>query len=62
MADEDFEFQLQAQKQFAVADEEKTLSTAATYVDPQDSTVYEWDEEKQGWFPKVLTYFSKSIL
>lgn len=25
-----------------------------TYVDPTDGTVYEWDREKQGWFPKVF--------
>ena len=24
-----------------------------TYVDPSDGTVYEWDAEKRGWFPKV---------
>lgn len=24
-----------------------------TYVDPSDGTVYEWDAEKKGWFPKV---------
>lgn len=25
-----------------------------TYVDPSDGTVYEWDGEKRGWFPKVI--------
>lgn len=25
-----------------------------TYVDPSDGTVFEWDPEKRGWFPKVL--------
>lgn len=25
----------------------------ATYLDPSDGTVYEWDAEKRGWFPKV---------
>ena len=25
-----------------------------TYVDPTDGTVYEWDEEKRAWFPKVI--------
>ncbi len=24
-----------------------------TYVDPSDGTVFEWDGEKRGWFPKV---------
>lgn len=26
-----------------------------TYVDPSDGTVYEWDAEKRGWFPKVVS-------
>lgn len=25
----------------------------ATYLDPSDGTVYQWDPEKRGWFPKV---------
>ncbi|XP_015759958.1 PREDICTED: HIV Tat-specific factor 1 homolog [Acropora digitifera] len=25
----------------------------ATYLDPSDGTVYQWDAEKRGWFPKV---------
>jgi HIV Tat-specific factor 1 len=25
-----------------------------TYTDPSDGTVYEWDNEKRAWFPKVL--------
>lgn len=24
-----------------------------TYTDPTDGTVYEWDEQKRGWIPKV---------
>ncbi|XP_073686024.1 17S U2 SnRNP complex component HTATSF1 [Garra rufa] len=24
-----------------------------TYVDPEDGTVYDWDQEKRAWFPKV---------
>ena len=24
-----------------------------TYTDPNDGTVYEWDEVKRGWIPKV---------
>lgn len=27
-----------------------------TYVDPTDGTVYEWDSQKRGWFPKVLKF------
>ena len=33
-----------------------------TYVDPQDGTVYEWDAERKGWFPKVRKWTSISIL
>ena len=24
-----------------------------TFIDPQDGTVFEWDDEKKAWFPKV---------
>lgn len=27
-----------------------------TYVDPSDGTVFEWDGEKRGWFPKVSLF------
>lgn len=30
---------------------------AYTYTDPTDGTVYEWDESKRGWIPKVFTQF-----
>lgn len=49
--DEDFEFQLRAQQQ-VLGDSGGT----ATYVDPTDNTVYEWDEEKRAWFPKVTVH------
>ena len=28
-------------------------ASSYTYEDPNDGTVYEWDEEKRAWFPKV---------
>lgn len=33
-----------------------------TYVDPTDGTVYEWDSEKRGWFPKVSLLFFTAAL
>ncbi|KAL5457638.1 hypothetical protein EMCRGX_G034921 [Ephydatia muelleri] len=50
--DDDFEFQLRAQQQ-VLGDSGGT----ATYVDPTDNTVYEWDEEKRAWFPKITDDF-----
>ena len=31
-------------------------ASSYTYEDPNDGTVYEWDEEKRAWFPKVSAY------
>ena len=53
MSIEDFEFQLRAQQQSA-AEKSGNSASLKTYVDPTDGTVYEWDSEKQGWFPKVF--------
>ncbi len=40
--------------------QERESSQSYTYKDPNDGTVYEWDEEKRAWFPKVfLTIFPK---
>ena len=55
--DNDFEFQLRAEKEFKATQQwqQTTPGTAgSTYVDPTDGTVYEWDSLRRGWFPKVL--------
>jgi len=46
---------LQELKRQAVENEQKEESSndQKTFTDPKDGTVYEWDDEKQGWFPKV---------
>ena len=49
---DDFEFQLRAQQQLLGGS-----GGIATYVDPTDNTVYEWDEEKRAWFPKVQFFY-----
>ena len=51
---DEFEFQLRAQKEFGAEQPAPGVNDARTYVDPNDGTVYEWDSEKQGWFPKVV--------
>ena len=49
MAEEDdFERQLQLEKE-----EQSKIEQGYTYTDPSDGTEYEWDAEKQAWFPKV---------
>ncbi|XP_071801108.1 17S U2 SnRNP complex component HTATSF1-like [Asterias amurensis] len=49
MAEEDdFERQLQLEKE-----EQSKIEQGYTYTDPNDGTEYEWDAEKQAWFPKV---------
>ena len=49
----DFEFQLQAERLHAESGTEGGWNKQQTYTDPSDGTVYEWDEEQKGWFPKV---------
>lgn len=56
MSSEDFEYQLLAEKGFVGAPASQEQS-ANTFVDPSDGTVYEWDEQKRGWFPKVLLFY-----
>lgn len=34
----------------------------ATYLDPSDGTVYQWDAEKRGWFPKVWIIVWSKVL
>ena len=51
---DEFEYQLRAEKEEREKKGEQVeTNNAATYTDPSDGTVYEWDREKNGWFPKV---------
>ena len=45
---EEFERQLALEQE-----EQRKQSQGYLYTDPDDGTVYEWDDEKQAWFPKV---------
>ena len=58
MADnDDFEKQLALEELEKKKKENVELGDPYTYTDP-DGTVYEWDHEKQAWFPKVhIKYF-----
>lgn len=56
MASEDFEYQLNAEKGFVGGATGGSQSSASTYVDPNDGTVYEWDEKQKGWVPKVISF------
>lgn len=49
---DDFEYQLRAEQDEREG-KPREVATTKTYVDPNDGTVYEWDEGKNGWFPKV---------
>lgn len=60
---EEFQYQLQAQQalgqQSELAQQQTSDQAQGTFVDPNDGTVYEWDSERRGWFPKVyiiITY------
>ncbi|GBM27438.1 HIV Tat-specific factor 1 [Araneus ventricosus] len=55
MADADFEEQLKLEELERKKKElsEEGISDPYTYVDPNDGTVYEWDAEKQAYFPKI---------
>ncbi|XP_033112010.1 HIV Tat-specific factor 1-like [Anneissia japonica] len=44
----EFERQLQLEKRLS-----EENASACTYTDPNDGTVFEWDESKRAWFPKV---------
>lgn len=49
----DFEFQLKAEQQYGASTAPQQPTAATVYTDPRDGTVYEWDAQRQGWFPKV---------
>ena len=51
---DEFEYQLRAEKEEREGKSTEESSTNnKTYIDPSDGTVYEWDEKRNGWFPKV---------
>ena len=50
----DFDYQLQAEKEYSGSEGVQQRTAGGTYTDPRDGTVYEWDAQKQGWFPKVV--------
>ncbi|KAI8498377.1 HIV Tat-specific factor 1 [Branchiostoma belcheri] len=53
-AEEDFEFQLQQEE---IQRRHQEEGDPFTYTDPNDGTVYEWDQQKQAWFPKITDDF-----
>lgn len=52
-ANEDTTEFLQELKSQAVSSGGRGENEGSTWVDRNDGTVYEWDVDKQGWFPKV---------
>lgn len=56
---DDFEYQLKLEEIERKRQEQQQADAAnasTTYVDPTDGTVYEWDFEKNAWFPKVTNH------
>ena len=53
---------LEELKEQAKSAESRNEDETQTYVDPSDGTVYEWDAEKRGWFPKVSFYNNNVVL
>lgn len=58
IAMEDFKFQLEAEKESSTKGQVEEEGGLATYTDPTDGTVYEWDNEKRAWFPKVCNFIN----
>lgn len=58
---DDFEFQLQSERLYAEKGTEGSWNKQSTYTDPSDGTVYEWDAEKNGWFPKASIIYCKEL-
>ncbi|XP_063954481.1 17S U2 SnRNP complex component HTATSF1-like [Lytechinus pictus] len=52
---EDFEYQLKLEQE-----EQWKRDNGYIYTDPNDGTMYEWDPEKQAWFPRVDENFIAS--
>ena len=66
----DFEFQLRAEKELKTTQQLQQgdrSEGSSTYVDPVDGTIYEWDPQRRGWFPKVIwwnvkvTFWAKGV-
>jgi len=53
MDDEDFVKQLELEELEKKKKENEGTADPYVYTDPNDGTVYEWNAEKQAWFPKV---------
>ncbi|XP_064489495.1 17S U2 SnRNP complex component HTATSF1-like isoform X2 [Ornithodoros turicata] len=54
MNDDDFKKQFELEQ---LAKQKQANEARCTYTDPNDGTVYEWDAEKNAWFPKVTDEF-----
>ena len=66
---DEFEFQLRAQQEYSGAfrqtkdaQQQDSDQSQATFVDPSDGTIYEWDPEKRAWFPKVTYYATCGVI
>ena len=53
---------LEELKEQAKSAESRAENDELTYVDPSDGTVYEWDSDKKGWFPKVFIHLVFPII
>lgn len=53
MSNSDTKEFLEELKEQAKSAESRAENDELTSVDPSDGTVYEWDSDKKGWFPKV---------
>lgn len=54
MSNSDTKEFLEELKEQAKSVETRAENDGLTYVDQSDGTVYEWDSDKRGWFPKVF--------
>lgn len=54
-ANKEFMEQLRLQELYGRTKEDG--SNPFTYTDPEDGTVYDWDQEKKAWFPKITEDF-----
>lgn len=50
------EFREQLRMQELYAQRKADNSDPNTYTDPEDGTVYDWDQDKKAWFPKVRSF------
>uniref|UniRef100_W5ND95 HIV-1 Tat specific factor 1 n=1 Tax=Lepisosteus oculatus TaxID=7918 RepID=W5ND95_LEPOC len=54
---EEFLEQLRLQQLYGQSREAGNGDDPYTFVDPEDGTVYDWDQEKKAWFPKITEDF-----